>query len=274
MPSRFKTFQRTLAACEQGESEAWRTFLEAYTPVAFGLVDFFLPAFRGRREEIWREALQTLSTNNYERLRGFDHQAEREFLVDLRSFLMEMGAPRLDRARDISGSPRPSPETLGALLQDLPLLYQEAVFLKLAGFSDATLEKVLRIPAAAAERACERLQSDYSAFLKQDRDECLWPAAWLELLRQVRAAGSPQCVPIRQFVRIFDGQASWYDKAPTEEHIVGCLHCLERWTSLREVIYWRNSTKPLPAGKVENLLSSLPIEVPASRKSLLGRLFG
>lgn len=269
------TFQKILPACEKGQHEAWKAFLDAYSAVAFACFGFYLPSLRDRQKEIWREVLQALTANDCERLRTFDHQAEREFLVDLRNFLLEAGAPRLDRAQDLAGPPRPSLDSVSALLQGLPFLHRQAVILKLAGYSDRALERMLKIPPAAAARAVQRLEADYSAFLTREEDECLWPAPWLEFLRSVRAAASQDCVPLRQFVRIFDGQASWYDKAPVEEHVTGCLHCLERWTSLHEVKHWRAKAKPLAPGEMEEFLSVLPIRSAApARKSLLGRLFG
>jgi hypothetical protein len=275
MASRLWTFQRILPACEEGEVGAWKAFLDGYTSVAYELLGVYLPALRDRRKEIWGEALRTLAEDDYKRLRTFDHQAEREFLVDLRTFLMEVGAPRLDAARDVAGPPRPTTEALGTLLKDLPLLHREAMFMKLAGYSDLTLERMLGIPPALAARAIERLQGDFSPLLEREGDECRWPAAWLEFLRLVRGAGSKECAPLRQFVRIFDGQATWYDKRPIEEHGATCLHCLERWTSLREVIYWRAKAQPLSAAEADVFLSTLPIQsAPPVRKSLLGRLFG
>jgi len=274
MASRLWTFQRILPACEDGQAEAWRAFLDTYTSVARGLLGAYFRGVEGGPRDIWKRALRALGENNCDRLRAFDHQAEREFLADLRAFLLELGAPGLDPARDLAGPPRPNAETLGAILQGLPFLHQQAVLLKLAGYSDSALEKMLKIPPTAAERAVERLQKDFSTFLKREHDECLWPAAWLEFQRSVRAAPDKDCPPLRQCVRIFDGQASWYDKGPAEEHVTACLRCLERWCALREVVFWRAKAEPLSSNQADELLSLLPIQrVPEGRKSLLTRLF-
>jgi hypothetical protein len=268
------TLQRILPACEEGQAEAWRAFLDLYSSVAHGLLGVYFRDSGDGPRKIWKRALPDLSANDYERLRAFDHQAEREFLADLRAFLLELGELGLDPARDLTGPERPSAETLGAVLQGLPFLHQQAVFLKLAGYSDAALDKMLRIPPLAIERAVERLQKDYSVFLKREQDECLWPAAWLAFQRSVRAAPGKDCPPLRQFVRIFDGQASWYDKKPAEEHVTACFHCLERWCALCEVVYWRAKAVPLSAAEQDELLSLLPVRnIPEERKSLLARLF-
>jgi hypothetical protein len=269
------TFHKTLAGCEAGNPEAWRAFLGDYTPVVYQLFDVYLPALRDGRAQLWEEMLLTLAANNFERLRSFDRQAEREFLADLRSFLLERGGTKLEPAEDISRTPRPAPDTVNALLKGLPLVHQEVLLLKLAGYSDGTLEKMLRITPAIAQRGLERLQADYSAALKKDRDACLWPAAWLKLLAHARSARSADCPPLRQFVRILDGQTSWYEKEPIEKHVGLCLHCLERWTALRELIYWRHGVERLPEAEVKALVSGLSLRgEPKKEKPFLKRVLG
>ena len=269
------TFHKTLAGCEAGNPESWRAFLGDYTPVVFQLVDVYLPLLREGRARLGEETLLALAANDFERLRSFDHQAEREFLADLRSFLLERGATKLEPAEDITRAPKPAPDTVDALLQGLPLIHQEILFLKLAGYSDGTLEKMLRITPAIAQRGLERLQADYSAVLKKDRDACLWPAAWLELLAHARSAKSADCPPLRHFVRILDGQTSWYEKEPIEKHVGLCLHCLERWAALRELIYWRRGVERLPETEVNALVSRLSLRAQAKKeKPFLKRVWG
>ena len=269
------TFHKTLAGCEAGNPESWRAFLGDYTALVYQLVDVYLPPLREGRDRLWEETLLALAANNFERLRAFDHQAEREFLADLRSFLLERGATKFEPAGDITRAPRPAPDTVDALLKGLPLIHREILFLKLAGYSDGTLERMLRITPAIAQSALERVQADYSAILEKDRDACLWPAAWLELLARARSASSADCPPLRQFVRILDGQTSWYEKEPVEKHVGLCLHCLERWTALRELSYWRHDAKPLPEAEVKALVSSLSLRAGAKKqKSFLKRVFG
>ena len=74
-------------------------------------------------------------------------------------------------------------------------------------------------------------------------------------------------------MRIHDGQVSWYDKEPVEKHVSGCLRCLEAWTGLREVGYWRHVAERLSGSEVEQLLQIIPVEQPpAKKKSLFQRL--
>lgn len=268
------TFHKILAGCEAGEREAWEEFLKEYTPIAYRLAAIYVPSSSEARSQLWSDSLQALAAHGFERLRRFDHQAEREFLADLRNFLFEQAVPKADPAGDTRRAPRPTPESVSALLQGLPLLHQEILFLKLAGYSDATLEKMLRLTPSIAQQALARLQADYAVVLNQEQDRGAWPAAWLELLAHGRASQTSDCSPLRQFVRIQDGQTSWYDKDPLEKHMAGCLCCLDRWTTLRELVYWRHALKPARGEEVDSLLASLPIKATTGKKSLFKRMFG
>lgn len=268
------TFHKILAGCEAGERESWQAFVSEYTPIVLRLADIYVSLSPEARMALWRETLESLAANGFERLRAFDYQAEREFLADLRNFVLEQGAKKLDRTRDIDGAPTPTPEAVGALLKGLPLLHQEILFLKLAGYSDRTTEKMLRIAPSIAAQGLERLQAHHGMILRKEQDVCLWPTAWLDLLRHARAAKSEACPPLRQFVRIQDGQTSWGDKEPLERHMTECLHCLERWTTLRELVYWRRDAAARPPEEVEALLSSLPLQAEPKKKSFLKRVLG
>lgn len=275
MAAKLYTFHNVIAACEEASREGWQKFLGDYTPIFFALYDLYLGTASRSREELWRGALTELARNNFERLRHFEHQAEREFLADLRDDFLERGRAKLDPGRDSAMVPRPTPESARGLLKGLPLTHQEVLFFKLAGYSDASLEKALVITPAVAAKGLERLSADYAAVLGRNEDRCLWPAAWAEVLRFARGAKQESCPPLRQFVRIHDGGSSWDDKEPAEQHAVGCMHCLERWTALREIKHWRREARRLDAAETDAFLSTLPVRGPRkTKKSFLARMFG
>jgi hypothetical protein len=260
------TFHRILASCEGGDPEAWKAFLADYTPMVFQLFAVYLPGTLEWRLEFWREALGVLSANNYEGLRGFSHQSEREFLVDLRAFLLDRVSTKIDSSQDLTSPPAPNLVTLSQLLKGLPLLHQEIVFLTLAGYAQAKLERIMRISPSVAQDGLERLRANYPAALDRSENRCLWPAGWIALTRSTRASKQEDCAPLRQFVRTLDGQASWYDKNPVEEHRSSCLRCLELWTSLLEVVAWERDMEPWPPEKTEPLLSAVPVKAGGGAK--------
>src|SRR6185295_5907850 len=103
-------------------------------------------------------------------------------------------------------------ESIGKLLDGLPLLHQEMLFLKLAGYTDPSIERMLRMAPRVAQAAFARLESDYAAALKNESDRCLWPRPWLAMLRAARPLKQESCPPLHQFLRSHDGQITWYDK--------------------------------------------------------------
>ena len=274
------TFQQVREQCEQGNAGAWRAFVRLYGPLLAHLVAMYSPAGAEASPDIVsvRKMLAALTEDDFARFRATARQSEREFLVDIRALL-------LDIALDAGGGSNPvdpaetrpsaefSLEQLGKLMEGLPLTHQEMLIFRLCGYTDASLENMLRIAPRVAEAAFARLEPDYAAAAHIEKDRCPWPASWLEVLRQARATKKDNCPDLHQFLRIHDGQVSWYDKEPTEKHVAGCLYCLERWTALRELGYWRRKAKPLPSAEMDTLLGAVSVAAPA-KKSLLRRMFG
>jgi hypothetical protein len=273
--SRLMTSQKILAGCEVGSREAWSAFIAEYTPIMFQLSTVYLPWPAERRNEFWRDSLISLCANNCERLRTFSHQAEREFLVDLRAFLLDQALLKLDASEDATAPPCPTDQVLLVLLKGLPLLHQEIVILRLAGHSNPAIEKMQKISPAIVEKGLERLKADYGLILGKSEDGCLWPAGWNGMMQAVRASKKEGCQPVRQLIRIYDGQTTWYDKDPVEQHRASCLPCMELWISLLEVMAWKREAKPWPREKSEMFLSGLPVQAERKpRKPLLARVFG
>lgn len=271
MPSRKLTFQTFLPGCEKGDADSWRAFLANYTPIVFRLLEVYAPQMTEEaRKALWQDALQALSADDFKRLREFDHQAEREFLIDLKGFILDLGLQRLGGT---PGEARYSIESVRSRIEGRPIAHQEINLLNLGGYSPAALEKLLVVPATLVAKALALAAGAEVA--QGDESSAAVAAAWLEFLHEVHAARTPDCPPRRIFVRILDGQVSWYDKTPAENHMARCLHCLDVWASLREADSLRRDTAPLPDREVSAYLSTLPIATAAAaRGSWIGKLFG
>ena len=285
------TFHRVREQCELANAEAWRAFVTLYGPLCLHLLGMYAPEGTAA-DPVVAKMLGALAENNFERFRGTARQSEREFLADVRALLLEMvtalgkdagggtsvaGAATADGGappEDASSQNKLNPESLAALLEGLPLLHQEMLFFKLAGYTDSSIEKMLRVAPRVAETSFARLSPDFAAALNAQKDRCLWPKDWLAILRQARAAKKENCPELHQILRVHDGQVSWYDKEPVEKHVSGCLYCLERWTALREVGYWRKVAPAVAAAQVEEWLRVLPLRAEEKKKSFLQRVFG
>lgn len=254
------TFHKLLAGCQAGESSAWMAFVREYGPLARAILGVYTPLAAADCDQLWRDCLRDLADGGAARLKSMPSAAEREFLLELRVMVLTQAAIRLKSEPSLSGGAGPSTEAaVRDVLKDLPLLHQVIVFLKLAGYTDASIEQMLRITPAEARRGLERLEARYPAALGGDKNVCLWPRTWLlDLLLSAWAAATSACVTPRQMIRILDGQTNWYDKEPMERHVAGCLTCLERWAALREVVYWRRVASRLPEGDAARFLNGLP----------------
>jgi hypothetical protein len=300
------TFHKIREQCEQGDSDAWRAFLSFYGPLWLGLLDLYIsghaqppspghaeplsprdvqpplpgdvqPPLPGGTEApslVMEKLLADLSANNFERFRATARQSEREFLADVRAALLDIAEGFVQPAADGAGEGEViNSEKVGKLLEGLPLMHQEMLFFKLAGYTDGAVELMLRVSPHVAEKAFERLPEPARRVQAQGKNRCPWPAEWLAVLREARAAKTESCTDRHQLLRIHDGQVSWYDKEPAEKHVASCLHCLESWTAVREVTYWRRAAPPVSARQVDDFLGTLPLAGPP-KKSLLSRVFG
>jgi hypothetical protein len=269
-----QTFHKVLTGCESGNGEAWLAFVREYTPLMIELGRVYLPG-AGDPLSLWSAVLTDLCTDNFKILQTLAHQSEREFLADLRMAFLAKGRAALEPGDIPHDLTAPAKDSISSLLDGLPLVHQEIAFLKLAGYSDQTLERIFRITPAIAREGFQVLNQHYAAFLGRDKDECPWPGAWLTFLSGAWAGRTEACPTVRLFLRIQDGQIAWSEKEPAEAHLTRCLHCLEAWTALKEISYWRAAAPEVHCDSIKALISAVPGRKDTGRPaSLLKRVLG
>jgi hypothetical protein len=267
------TFHKIIEGCREGDTDAWRSFAAEYTPVLTGVAGAYC-SIPVTVETAWRDVLRGLADRDFAALKQVDAQSDREFFVALRQSLLHQ------LARGAESEPRSGVtesaaalEALSGLLKQFPLLHRSVAFLVLAGYPEATIEKILRISPAIAMKSVERLNAEFYPELRGGA-VTEWQAVWLAMIDRMHAGGSADCVALRQLIRVLDGQFGWYEKDPIERHLASCLHCLETWVGLQEVTHWMRYAVALTPERANELISELPLKAkPKNRVSLFRRAF-
>jgi hypothetical protein len=248
------TFHKLIEECAGGRAESWRVLAAEYTPVCMAMLKTHLrPANAPHATEAWRLTLRSLAASGFEQLRALDRQSEKEFLLTLRRLALACAASAFPSAPEAEHDAAIS--AIEASLQGRPLTHQQIVFLKLAGYDDSTVEHLLRVAPTLIQRACE------------SRSDVERPDAvdWFRFLRHAWSSATEGCTAPRKLVRLQEGQTNWYDREPVERHMTACAHCLELWTALAEVRYWRREARPLPEAEAARLLDALGLALAAGR---------
>jgi len=267
------TFHKIREQSEQGNAPAWRALLEFYGSTLIRLLEIHAAISPREAFPVAQKTMAALAADNFARLRATPRESEREFLGALRGLLFETALESGVSRESATPGGALQPKTITKLLDDLPLLHKEMLFFKLGGYTDNTIERIMRLSPRVADQAFQRLAGEYQRAREAQQDRSPWPASWLAFLKQARALKTENCTPAHEMVRIHDGQVSWYDKEPVEKHVSGCLHCLQEWTGLREVGYWRRVADPLASSEIEELLAVIPVDkAPARKKSFFARL--
>jgi hypothetical protein len=124
--------------------------------------------------------------------------------------------------------PELSIEQYAQVIQDLTLIERELLWLYVKGYTDA-FNVSARVLTEAAEKS----------------------------------AGE-QCLSLKTFNNLINGQLTWRERELAEEHIRACFNCLDRFTSFQEMIRCRKEAEPLSEAGVEAVLATL--DLPAAQK--------
>jgi hypothetical protein len=81
-----------------------------------------------------------------------------------------------------------------------------------------------------------------------------------QLGRAAAAARGPDCLSDKVFLDILDGRASWRGREDMERHVTGCLHCVDHFCRMAEVIELLRGMQPLPEDAAEPFRKLLEVE--------------
>jgi hypothetical protein len=252
--------------CARGERQGWHEFVRDYAPLTRTLLQQYFPTLVPEMDAHIAAVLQRARANQNEWFQKVSFSNEREFLMAFRQLVFTYG-------REAARVPVPqlSLDQVREIMKDLPVTERQMLWLFIKGYSAQQIARMMR----DAENTAAEVKRISDERLKQ-----LLPATTPDafsisarvLMEEAEKARSEQCVALKTFNNILNGQISWRERELAEEHIRDCFNCLDRFTAFQEMIRLRQDAQPLPEAEVEPLLGQL--NLPAAKgKGMLARLF-
>ena len=248
--------------CERGDPRGWQQFVRGHGGIAARLLARYFSTLTPEADQHLAAVFQRVHASDAAWFRGLTFSNEREFAMAFRELVFAYGreAARLP----LPQAPR---EQFEAAVAKLPLMEREILWLQLKGYDAGQIAPILA--SAAATAATQAVGEKLGSVLPAAPDARALAAR--SLMEAAEKTRSENCLPLKTFNNLINGQLTWRERELAEEHILPCLFCLDRFTAFQELIRYLRDLQPLPDQQVRALLAALDLRPP--RKGLLSRLF-
>jgi hypothetical protein len=246
--------------CRENRAEGWRHFITNYVPVVRKLIEHY----RGADEAALERVLLRVRNPQSSIFASLEPAPERWFVAELRQIVvaeLEFPAPGIEL--DL--------ETAAAAFAPLTVVEKQAVWTEGMGYTPDEAGAMLRMaPATVAkirDRSAELLRGSSDSWRRSIVAEN-GPA----LGRAAALAGGAECLSAKTFLDILDGRANWRGREEMEQHVSGCLHCIDHFCRMAEVIEVLRGARPLSDEESAPFLALLGVE--AQKRNRWRRLIG
>ena len=274
MPRQGSTFLEMLQDCRGGNRRACKQLVQGYLSLAEFWIDHYFPALSPQRDQIITELLKTSIVDRDGLLNTFQGTWEREFLCEWRLYTL-----RLCRARAVFvNGPTSTPllrDQLKVLLKGFPLLQQELLWFHMCHLPTREVAQILSVRSEGIEPILAKALARGVEMNLPLSSEGQIPSMPPGLLVELDSVRGEDCVPVKLFSKIIDGQAVWAEKEKAEDHATDCLRCLSNLTALKEIIFKLRTLPTVDPLRTENFVTSV-MGTPEEKKSFgaaVGRLF-
>jgi len=252
--------------CSRGEPEGWLQFVRDYTWLVRQLLERYFPTLAPEMKIHELAIFQRARANQNEWFRKISFSNEREFLMALRELVFTYG-------REVARVPVPqlSLEQVGVIMKDLNVLEREMLWMFIKGYSAQQIAPIMLNASATAE-AVKKIADERLIKVLPGSSPDAFNISARVLVEQAERARSEQCLPLKTFNNIINGQASWRERELAEQHIKDCFNCLDRYTAFQEMVRFSRDFQSIPEEEVSTRIRQLNLPAPKS-KSVLGRLF-
>jgi hypothetical protein len=250
--------------CARGERLGWQEFVRDYAPIARTLLGQYFPTLAPDADPHITAVFQRARAGEGAWFRQLLFSNEREFLMAFHDLVFAY-------AREVARVPVPelSLDQVRGVMQDRPLVEREMLWMFIKGYDAPRVAEIMMHAEATVQAVQDAATQPLAQALPAAGDALSLYAR--VLIEQAEKTAGEQCLPLKTFNNLINGQISWRDRELAEQHIAGCFRCLERFTAFQEMIRIRKDAPPLRQPAIDSILAQLNLAA-ERRKGLLGKL--
>jgi len=252
--------------CAAGERQGWEEFVRDYGGISARLFDRYFPTLSPERDQHVIAVFERARANNNAWFASLRFSNEREFMMAFRDLLYAYG-------REVARLPRPqlSLEQLRDIVKDLACVEREVLWLIIKGYSAQQIPPIMMNATATAE-AVKKIADERLARVIPGASAEAFTLSARVLMEEAEKLPADDCVSLKTFNNIVNGQITWRERELAEEHMTTCFRCIDRFTTFVEMIRLRKDVPPLSEDQMAPILSRLGFPA-AKPKGMLAKLF-
>ncbi len=251
--------------CARGERLGWYEFVRDYAAIARVLLRQFFPVLQPELDEHVIAVFERARSGNNAWFSTFRFSNEREFLMAFRELVFSYG-------RSVARLPTPevSLEQMREVMKDLPVVERELLWLFVKGYDAQQIARMVSNLESTAQAVKDVADRRLAEILPGASADAFNISARV-LIEAAEKTKTDQCLALKTFNNIINGQVSWREREVAEEHMLDCFNCIDRFTAFAEMIRIRKDAQPLPEAEIEPILARLKL-APAKSKGLFAKL--
>jgi hypothetical protein len=252
--------------CAHGRRTGWEEFVRDYAGIARRLLERYFPTLSPEIEAHVLAIFERARAGDSAWFSTLRFTNEREFLMAFRDFVFAYG-------RELARLPVPrlTLDQVGEIMHDLPLVEREMLWMFIRGYTSEQIAPMLMNAAATAENVKSLAAERLTRILPGPSSDVL-TVSCRALMEAAEKSEGEQCLSLKTFNNIINGQISWREREIAEEHMAGCFYCIDRFTTFQEMIRLRKDVPRLSSEEIERIVNALSLPAP-KEKSVFSRLF-
>jgi hypothetical protein len=255
------------ADCATGEHLGWFEFIRDFGLITERLLLHYFPVLQPEIDSHVAGVFEKAHANDNAWCKSLKFQNEREFMMDFHDLVFAYG-----RTAARVPVPELSLEQFKEIVKDLNVVEREIMWLYVKGYNAAQIAPMMMNAEATSNAiktvAEQRLKDLFPAMTADALN-----ASARSLIESAEKTKTDECLPLKTFNNIVNGQISWRERDVAEKHIRDCFYCIDRFTSFQEMVRLRKDGKAMPDARVEQILGQLGIAA-GKKKGFFSKLLG